>query len=157
MMFLQKSSSHLLDGEVEAPKIPGVLLFGICLIRLVDDSKLDPMRVGRLHTGQVEKFKCNGFEHAVFAAMAVLALLNTRAEIELAPMDAIRLAKVVAGLEVVSFIELEFPHVLAHGVAPGAAASAKVDMVVDLAVVDESAAPFVILAAILFAPGRSFD
>ena len=56
-----------------------------------------------------------------------------------------------------ALVELEFPHVLAHGITPRAAARAKVDMVIDLAVVDERAGPFVILAAILFAPGGSFD
>ena len=118
---------------------------------------MDPVSVWGFDARQIEEFEGDGFEHAVFAAMAVLALLNAGAEVQLAPVDIVRLAIIVAGFEVVSFVEFEFPHVLAHRIAPGAAASAKVDVIIDFAVVDQSSGPFVVLAAILLTPGGGFD
>src|SRR5438105_15832733 len=107
MILFKKTCTHCFDGEIEPPKVAGVLIFRIGFIRLVDDSKMDPMRVGCFDTGQIEELERNGFKHAVFAAMAVLALLNTGTEVQLAPVDIVRLVVVVAGLEVVSFVELE--------------------------------------------------
>lgn len=50
-------------------------------------------------------------------------------------------APVVAAAEVVAAVEVELPHVLAHGVAPNAAARSEADVVIDAAIVHERARP----------------
>src|SRR4029078_4992740 len=59
--------------------------------------------------------------------------------------------------EIVAFVELEFPHVLSHGIAPGATTRAIMDVVIILALIDDGAGPFVIFAAIFLTPGGSLD
>ena len=98
--------------------------------------------------GQVEQLEADRFEQPLLAAVPEIALLDDGAEIQLAPTDVVLVAVVVAGLEVVSAIEVELPHVLAHGVPPHAAAGAKANVVVHHAVVHQRSMPQVIAARV---------
>src|SRR5882757_1924061 len=85
--------------------------------------------------------------------MPEIALLDDRREVQLAPFGAIRIAVTVAGLELVVAVKGELPHVLAHGVAPNAAAGSIGDVVVNFPVIDEGAAPEIIRAGVFAVPG----
>ena len=63
----------------------------------------------------------------------------------------------VARAKTVPTVEVELPHVLAHRIAPHAAACPVADVIVHLAVVNQRAFPLVIVAAVLFVPCRGFD
>ncbi len=53
-------------------------------------------------------------------------------------------------------VEVELPHILAHGVSPDAAAGAVADVVINLAVVNHRSVPLIIAAAVSFCPCTSF-
>src|SRR5258706_4185834 len=74
VMLLQKPAAHFLDSEINAPKIAGVLVARIGFIRLVDDSEVNPMGVGRLNSRQIKELECHGLEHPVLTAMTILSL-----------------------------------------------------------------------------------
>src|SRR5438552_3061312 len=85
--------------------------------------------------------------------MPEIALLDDRREVQLAPFNGIQISVIVAGLKLVVAIEGELPHVLAHRVAPDAAAGSIGDVVVNLPVIDEGSAPKIIRAGVLAVPG----
>src|SRR3954466_4480334 len=85
--------------------------------------------------------------------MPEVALLDDRRKIQLVPLGFVGIAVIVVGLKAVVAVEVELPHVLAHRVAPDAAAGSIVDVVVDFAVVNKSANPGIILAAVFVVPG----
>src|SRR5437764_391241 len=95
-----------------------MILAGWILLRLVDDAQLNPMCSRRRHTRQREQSKPDRLKHALLSPMSIVALLNTGAQIELAPGHAIKLAIIVARLKRMTFREIEFPHVFPHRIPP---------------------------------------
>ena len=59
--------------------------------------------------------------------MLVIALLDACPQVQAPPRDVVLSPPIVARLEVVSAIEGELPHILAHGIAPRTAAGAIAD------------------------------
>src|SRR5437763_11499556 len=101
MVFAQKASAFLLDNKIKSPKIAAVLVIGIGFVRIIDNPKMHPMRIRRLHSREIEQLESSGLEHAMFAAMAVLSLLDASAQIELAPGNTVWPAEIVARFEFV--------------------------------------------------------
>src|SRR5688572_30625012 len=102
----------------------------------------------RVGARQVEQLEPDGLEEPLLSALAEVALLDDRREVELLPLDGVLAAVVVSWLELVVSIEIELPHVLAHGVAPDAAARPEVDVLVNPAVIDEGSGPRVLAPAV---------
>src|SRR6185503_20468105 len=98
--------------------------------------------------------KTDRLEHALFASMPEIALLDAGAEIELGPRRFVLVAPVVAHLDVVPAVEVELPHVLHHGITPDAPASAIMDVIEHLAVVHQRAQPLVGVATVAAVPRR---
>ena len=84
--------------------------------------------------------------------MPEIALLNNRREVQLAPFNGIQISVIVAGLKLVVAVEGKLPHVLAHRIAPDAAAGSIGDVVVDFAVVYEGSSPEIFRAGVLAVP-----
>src|SRR4030095_7585908 len=105
------------------------------LLRVVNHAKCAERAERRRHTRQIEHAKPDRFEHALLAAMVEVALLDARAQIELRPRHSILLAPVVAHLQVMTTVEIELPHVLAHRVTPYPAPRTVADVIKDLPVV----------------------
>src|SRR5213596_551252 len=101
MVFAQKASAFLLDNKIKSPEIAAVLVIGIGFVRVIDDPKMHPMRVRRLHSREIEQLESGGLEHAMFPAMSVLSLLDASAQVELAPGNAIGSAEIIARFEFV--------------------------------------------------------
>ena len=130
VVFLDEVGVFILDGEVEAPKIASVLV-GRIFVLFADDPEGDPMGAGSWDTDEIEQSEADGFVEACFTASTVVTLLDAGAEIEFAPRDFVGAAVVVGGAQAVAFVEVNFPHVFAHGMAPDAAARAEAHVVVD--------------------------
>src|SRR5690349_17877437 len=81
--------------------------------------------------------------------MLVIALLDTCPEVQAPPRDVILSSPIVARLEVVSAIEGELPHILAHGITPRTAAGAIADMVIHFAIVNQRPFPEILAPPIL--------
>ena len=69
LQFLEPISVEVLDGEVEALKISGELIFWVGLRGRGDDAPLDPVRVGGGHSGQLIRTEGEGFVESSDAAM----------------------------------------------------------------------------------------
>src|SRR2546430_748464 len=102
-MFDQEMLIHFFCGKVEAPKVAFVLA-GRIFLSLIDDSQVDVMRARGRHAGDVKEAESNCFVKTMFAAPMKTSLLNASAEVELAPLGFVRLAEIVAGLEMVAAI-----------------------------------------------------
>ena len=155
-VFVEKPAIHLLEHEVQSPEV-AVMLCCAGLRRLVDDPEMHPVCLGRLDAGQLEQLEADRLEHSLLAAVLEVALLDAGGEVQLVPAGVVLAAVVVARLKRVAAVEVEFPHVLAHRVAPHAAPGAVADVVVHLAVVHQRALPLVIVAAVSFIPRRVLD
>jgi hypothetical protein len=81
------------------------------------------VRAGGLETRAPEQLKTDGFEETLFTAMPEVALLDDGGEVQDSPGFRVGFAVFVAGEEALGAVEIEFPHVLAHGVTPHAAAA----------------------------------
>ena len=86
--------------------------------------------------------------------MAVIALLNAGAQIQLRPARLVFAPVIIAHLEVVAAIQVKLPHVLYHRVAPDAPTRPVMHVVVHLPVVHQRAAPQIQVAAVTAEPGR---
>src|SRR5262249_6463917 len=89
--------------------------------------------------------------------MEKVPLLNVGAKIQLFPGGLVFSTVVIPGLKFVATIEIEFPHVLTHGVTPDTAAGAIANVVVNPAIIDQRTPPSIEIAAILAVPGGIFD
>src|SRR5436309_2493309 len=89
--------------------------------------------------------------------MTVVRLLNTRPQIQLAPLGPVVLAIIVARLKQMARVETDLPHVLAHRVTPNPTPRPKADVVVDFAVENQSACVVVVLVLRSFEPSCFFD
>ena len=74
-MLVEEPAVHLLDREVEPPKV-AVVLRGPVFIGFVDNPKVHPVRVRRLDTGEIEQLEADRLEHPVLAPVQVVALLD---------------------------------------------------------------------------------
>src|SRR4029453_2666827 len=142
-MLFEELAIEILDGEIQSPKITAILvrrsLFG-----LIHDAQLNPMGVRCFNAREIKKSECDRLEHSLFTTHPVVALLNTGTEIQLIPLRLVLLAPVVPRFEVMSFVKINLPHVLAHGVTPRSTARAETNMVIDLAVGHQGARIFVL-------------
>ena len=86
--------------------------------------------------------------------MAEIALLDDGGEIDFVPQLRIFIAVVVTGLETVTSIEVEFPHILAHRITPNATACTIVDVIVNDSVINHGAFPQIITSAVSTSAGR---
>ncbi len=141
----------LFDRKVQPLKIAAVLVRAV-FGGVGDDSEVDEICIGSRNARKIEQFESDGLEQSLLAAVQIVALLNDGREVQLVPRRIVFIPVVVEGLEFVAAVEVELPHVLAHGVTPGAAAGSIADMVVHLAVVDQRALPTVLAPAVF--PGR---
>src|ERR1051325_4011032 len=118
----------IFNREVQPPKIAAVLVSGVFL-GFINNAQLDPMGVRRRNPCQIEKAKPNALEHALFTALAIVALLNASAQVYLAPREVVGPAEVVTSVEQMLARQSKLPHVFTHSVAPHATAGAKGYMV----------------------------
>ena len=75
VVLVEEPAVHLLDREVEPPKV-AVVLRGPVFIGFVDNPKVHPVRVRRLDTGEIEQLEADRLEHPVLAPVQVVALLD---------------------------------------------------------------------------------
>ncbi len=120
----------------------------------LDDAEMDVVRLGRFDASQIEQLERDRFEQALFTAVQVVSLLNDCGKVEFIPLRVVLVAVVITGLEFVPTIEVELPHVLAHGVAPDATTGSITNVVVDVAVVDERPIPQIVAAGVAAAACR---
>ena len=156
-MLVEEPAVRLFDREVNAPEIAFVLRAWVGLRGVHHHAERGKGRVRRFDAGQVEEAEPERFEHALFSAMEVVALLDRGAQVQSSPRGSERVAPVVARLQFMAAVEPELPHVLDHGVTPDPAPRPIPDVIVDAAVVNQRPAPLVIPAAIPFEPGRILD
>src|SRR6516225_8758823 len=112
-MAFEEMAILILDGQVESPKISTILVRRV-FFRLINDAELHPMCEGCRHSHQVKEAETNTLEKALFAAVAVIALLDASAQIHFGPRGRIQFAKIIVSVKLL-FAEVEFPHVLGHG------------------------------------------
>ncbi len=168
VVLVEKAAVHLLDGHVQTPEVPIVLraaggqgrMGGVAravLVGLVDDPKLHIVGLGGRGPGQIVDPEGERLEHPLLAPLPETALLDARREIQLVPGGAVRISVIVAGLEVVPALEIDLGHILAHRVAPDSTSGTVADVVVDVAVIDESSPPLIIAAPVLGQPRAVLD
>ena len=97
---------EVFDREIQTPKIAAILVGGAFFGR-VDDSQLNPVRVRRFDSCEIEQSESESLQHPLFAAHTVVALLNTRPKIEFAPLGLIASAPVIPCFQVVAFEEVD--------------------------------------------------
>src|SRR5438128_12533496 len=83
-VLLQKMAVLIFQGEVKSPEIAAILA-GRVFFGAIDDAELKPVGARGRHSRQGEEPKANGFKHSLLSAASVIALLNTGAQIHLAP------------------------------------------------------------------------
>src|SRR5512147_591195 len=89
--------------------------------------------------------------------MIIVPLLNAGAQVQFAPRHLVFLAPIVTHFEVVATVRIELPHVLDHGIAPDSATHPVANMVINLAVIHDRAAPLIKVSAVPAKPGGGGD
>ncbi len=144
---IQETAVGLLDAQIQALKI-GRVLIGAGFGAVLDNPQRHRNRPLGRDAAEVVHLVGEGLEESLLTAVADVGLLDVGAEIELLPLRGIGRAVGVISLEFVAILEMQLPDVLAHRIAPDAAAGAIVDVVVNDAVVDQRGRPDEFAAAV---------
>ena len=153
-VLFEEASVLLLDGEIDAPEITFVLRGRAGFLPFIDHAERAEGGVRSFHSSEIEQLETDRLKHPLLPAMIEVPLLDARAEIQLRPRHAVFAAPVVAHLQIVTAIEIELPHVLAHRVTPHAAARTIANVIEHLAVIHQRAAPLIKIPAVAAEPRR---
>ena len=163
LVLVEERVIHVFRRQIQSPEIAFVLI-GWSFFLPINNAQLHPMCKRRFDAHQIEQFEGHGLKHPVLSPHSIISLLNARSQIELSPLGFILLSEIVAGLEMLAAIEIDLPHVLAHGVTPLATARPEAHVIVDLAVIRHKSAGVIVFLAgrvipelRLLEPGRIFN
>ena len=146
--FFEETPVLLLHRQPQPVKVVLILVARNRFARVVNDAELQLHRSQSICAGQVIQLVADRLEQALLAAMQEVALLDVGAKAQAPPGSLQFPTPVVRHFKIVAAVEAELHRVLAHRVAPHAAATAEADVVVHLAVHDHGAGPEIIVAAV---------